>query len=155
MRAEGRMTDDEFKKDNLSALVLSVDTEQNITAKGSEVLLSARQRCTSLSCQTQIRIDHKAIAQVLPCSQNTEAQSTTRGAIVGKISDVDTDVTIDGLTLGNSRFSLFFEKISYKRIRGTEISAVKANGSFTIMQETPRIFSIDGNLRDPNTLKIK
>jgi len=153
LRAEGRLNSDPLDP-KIESLALVVDMDGDISSVNSEAILSSRQRCVTQTCETTIRIDQKGIANILSKAIKSSSWLGTVGTIVGKVLAEQTTGKVENLTFVNEQFSLKIGSINYVRQRSQPSSMVTASGSVQLKGSVERNFTIEGNLRDPKSLKI-
>jgi len=151
MRAEGRVIPNASGLPKLEALVLALDSEKEISASGSEAVLSARQRCKESDCKLVLRIDHNAISKIVQANSASKPdQPQALGTIVATSDSELTTATIENIAFG----ALKLVEVKYTRSRKNGTSIVDAKCVVEVPGSGLSSFTVQGDLRNPGTLIV-
>jgi len=153
LRAEGRLSGD-AQNQKIESLALVIDTESEISNANSEAILSAREKCLNETCETTIRIDQKGIASILGKAMKSSSWLGTVGTIVGKVLKDKTIGKVESLVFVSEGAALKITAINYVRLKSENSSVVSAAGLIQMAGKPDLNFTIEGNLRDPKSLKV-
>jgi hypothetical protein len=153
LRAEGRLSGD-AQNQKIESLALVIDTESEISNANSEAILSAREKCLNETCETAIRIDQKGIASILGKAMKSSSWLGTVGTIVGKVLKDKTIGKVESLVFVSEGAALKITAINYVRLKSENSSVVSAAGLIQMAGKPDLNFTIEGNLRDPKSLKV-
>ncbi|MEY3901477.1 MAG: hypothetical protein RL189_783 [Pseudomonadota bacterium] len=145
-------------------IVFALDTKEAVDAKGSDVVLTAKKSCAAEQCYLNLRIDYKAMAKNFSSPASSEEWTGTSGILSARVNETNTTAEFSGFAVdanlklpivGDRKVKFGFEKVSYNRLRESNLSNIDAQGVFYIEGETKGKFEVKGNLRDASSMSFR